>query len=489
MSRSPSHVVIVGGGISGLSTAFFVMEEAEKHEVPIHCTVIERDTRFGGKILTNHLPNLLIEGGPDSFLTSKPWAMELCKTLGLGDQLISTNAENNRIFSLCRGALRELPQGLLAIRPQRVETLVSGGLLSWRGLLRMGAERFWPKSSSGLSEETLGSFFRRRFGAEAFDYLIEPLVAGIYAGDADELSIEATFPKFKELEEQYGSVIKGMREAQAKAKEGIPPKPSGASSSLFMTLRNGLGELIETLNQRLIDRGVQLRTGSGCREIQASPQNRGSFSVTLDNDAILIADAVVLATPAFQTAKMIRQLEPEVANTLEQIPYTSTATVSLAYPTEAVEGHIRGFGFVVPRKEQRPLLAGTWTSLKWPYRSQKGETLIRGYVGGRGRETILENDDTQLVDAIRQELQSIVGISRSPNYTEVHRWDRGMPQYTVGHQARVAKIQELLRPRPTLHISGAGLCGIGIPDCIREGNRVAGNLVQSLLAAPNPISS
>jgi oxygen-dependent protoporphyrinogen oxidase len=489
VSRSPSHVVIVGGGISGLSTAFFVMEEAEKHEVPIHCTVIERDARWGGKILTNHLPNLLIEGGPDSFLTSKPWAMELCKTLGLGDQLIPTNAENNRTFSLCRGALRELPQGLLAFRPQRVETLVSGGLLSWRGLLRMGAERFWPKSSSGLSEETVGSFFRRRFGVEAFDYLIEPLVAGIYAGDADELSLEATFPRFKELEQQYGSVIKGMREAQAKTKKGMPRKSPGASSSLFMTLRNGLGELIETLTQRLIDRGVQLMTGSGCREIQASPQNRGSFLVTLDNDAILTADAVVLATPAFQTAPMIRQLEPEVANLLEQIPYTSTATISLAYPTEAVEGHIQGFGFVVPRKEQRPLLAGTWTSLKWPYRSQKGETLIRGYVGGRGREHILENDDTKLVESVCQELQTIVGITASPNYTEVHRWDRGMPQYTVGHQARVAKIQELLRPRPTLQISGAGLSGIGIPDCIREGNRVAGNLVKSLLSASNPITS
>ncbi len=185
MPVAPFHVVIIGGGISGLSTAFFVMEEAKQHQLHVKCTVVERDARWGGKILTNQTEDLLIEGGPDSFLTSKPWAMELCRTLGLEDQLIPTKAENNRTFSLCRGALRELPQGLLAFRPQRVETLVSGGLLSWRGLLRMGAERFWPTSSAGQSEETLGSFFRRRFGAEAFDYLIEPLVAGIYAGDAD----------------------------------------------------------------------------------------------------------------------------------------------------------------------------------------------------------------------------------------------------------------------------------------------------------------
>ena len=400
--QSPYHVIIIGGGISGLSTAFFVMDEAAQQQVLVRCTVVERDARWGGKILTNHLPNLLIEGGPDSFLTSKPWAMQLCRTLGLEDQLIPTNAEHNRTFSLCRGALRELPQGLLAFRPQRVDRLVSGGLLSWRGLLRMGAERFWPTSPGHHSEETLGSFFRRRFGDEAFDYLIEPLVAGIYAGDADELCIEATFPRFKELEQGHGSVIKGMRAAHAQA--GMAKKPPGSSTSLFMTLRNGLGELIQTLMKQLSERGVQLMTGCGCREVQAHPHDKGKFSITLDNDTVLIADAVVLATPTFQTAKMIGRLQPKAANLLEHIPYTSTATISMAYPTEAVQEHIRGFGFVVPRKEQRSLLAGTWTSLKWPFRSAKGETLIRCYVGGRGREHILDREDSHLVESVRQEI-------------------------------------------------------------------------------------
>ncbi len=479
MSHTPYHVIIIGGGISGLSTAFFVMAEAAQQQLTVQCTVVERDARWGGKILTNHLPNLLIEGGPDSFLTSKPWAMKLCRTLGLEDQLIPTNAENNQIFSLCRGVLRELPQGLLAFRPQRVDRLVSGGLLSWRGLLRMGAERFWPTSTSHHSEETLGGFFRRRFGDEAFDYVIEPLVAGIYAGDADELCIEATFPRFKELEHEHGSVIKGMRAAHAQA--AMSKKPPGSSPSLFMTLRNGLGELIQTLLKQLTERGVQLMTGHGCQDVQAHLSEKGKFSITLDNDIVLTADAVVLATPTFQTAKMISRLEPEAANLLEHIPYTSTATISMAYPTGAVQEHIRGFGFVVPRKEQRPLLAGTWTSLKWPFRSQKGETLIRCYVGGRGREHILDHDDRYLVESVRQELQTIVGISRSPNYTEVHRWVRGMPQYVIGHRARTEKIKELLSVWPTLHITGAGLHGIGIPDCIREGNRVASSLVQSFL--------
>ena len=351
----------------------------------------------------------------------------------------------------------------------------------------MGAERFWPRSSSPTTDETLARFFRRRFGSEAFDYLIEPLVAGIYAGDADELSLEATFPRFRELERQHGSVIKGMRAAQVKA--GAAPKTPGSSTSLFMTLRNGLSELIQTLVNRLTDSGVQLLTGFDCRDVQASAPNNGKFSITLGNGTVLTADAVVLATPAYQTAHIIRIFQPEVANLLEQIPYTSTATISMAYPSEAVAGHIRGFGFVVPRKEQRPILAGTWTSLKWPYRSQKGEMLIRCYVGGRGREHILENTDAELVESIRQELKSIVGITRPPNYTEVHRWIRGMPQYVMGHQARIAKIQDLLVPWPTLHVSGAGLSGIGIPDCIREGRRVAESLLQSSDSKPKTIPS
>ena len=375
MPASPFHVIIIGGGISGLSTAFFVMEEARSIQRDVQCTVIERDARWGGKILTNITQDLLIEGGPDSFLTSKPWAMELCRILGLEDQLIPTNAENSQTFSLCRGVLRELPQGLLAFRPQRVDKLVSSGLISWLGLLRMGAERFLPRSSSPATEESLASFFRRRFGSEAFDYLIEPLVAGIYAGDADELSIEATFPRFRELEQQYGSVIKGMRAAQAKS--GTASKKPGSSTSLFMTLRNGLSELIQALVTRLTHSGVQLMTGSDCREVQASAHNNGEYSIILGNGTVLTADVVVLATPAYRTANIIHKFLPEVANLLEQIPYTSTATISMAYPSEAVAGHIRGFGFVVPRKERRPILAGTWTSLKWPYRSQKGETLIR----------------------------------------------------------------------------------------------------------------
>ncbi len=479
MPPSPPHIVIVGGGISGLSTAFFVTEAAKQHQLDVTCTVLESGIRWGGKILTNTRSDLIIEGGPDSFLTSKPWALELCRRLGLEHQLISTNAEHNQTFSLRRGVLRELPQGLLAFRPQRIDKLLSSGLLSWWGLLRMGAERFWPKGTSGHKDESLGSFFRRRFGDEAFDYLIEPLVAGIYAGDADELSLAATFPRFRELEQQYGSIIKGMRAVQTQRKGKTPGKSSSRSPSLFMTLRNGLGELIQALVQRLTDEGVQLVKNAECGHILNPTAQGDKFRVTVKDRTMVEADAVVCTTPTYQTARLLRDGQPEIAQLLDEVPYTSTATVSMTYPSEAVAACVRGYGFVVPRKEQRPLLAGTWTSLKWPYRSQEGVTLARCYVGGRGREEILEGNDEQIVSVVRQELQVIVGLTSSPTYVEVHRWNRGMPQYVLGHCDRLDRINALLASCPNLYVSGAGLYGIGIPDCIREGQRTADLLVQS----------
>lgn len=480
MRKIPFQVIIVGGGISGLATAYALTEEGAKTQTPVQCTIVEREPRWGGKILTHVTDNYLIEGGPDSFLTSKPWALELCRTLGLQDQLISTNPQHNQTFSFCRGALRELPQGLLAFRPRRVDTLVSSGLLSWGGMLRMAAERFWPKQNPWPADESLGEFFRRRFGTEAFEYLIEPLVAGIYAGDADELSIESTFPRFRELEREHGSVIKGMRKALASA----PPAPrsSGAATTMFMSLRGGLSELIQTLVEALRKRGVGLMAGIECLEIQSPTLESGEFQVMLENGNRLPADAVVLATPAYQTARLLRAFRPETASLLDGIPYASTATISMGYPAESIASQIRGFGFVVPRKEQRPLLAATWTSLKWPDRSRAGDTLIRCYIGGRGRETIMEQDDSTLVKCVRGELLSMVGITAAPTYTEVHRWRQGMPQYVLGHRDRLAKVQEQLAHSPGLYVTGAGLYGIGIPDCIREGTKVGKQLLEDYAA-------
>jgi oxygen-dependent protoporphyrinogen oxidase len=229
-------------------------------------------------------------------------------------------------------------------------------------------------------------------------------------------------------------------------------------------------------------RGVGLIAGVECLEIQPSTLASAAFHVMLDNGERLPADAVVLATPAYQTAQLLRAFQPEAASLLDGIPYASTATISMAYPAESIRSQIRGFGFVGPRKEQRPLLAATWTSLKWPDRSRDGETLIRCYIGGRGRETVLEQDDDSLVTCVRGELTSMVGITTAPIYTEVHRWRKGMPQYVLGHRDRLAKVQQQLANSPGLYVTGAGMYGIGIPDCIREGTKVGKQLLQDYAA-------
>jgi protoporphyrinogen/coproporphyrinogen III oxidase len=272
--------------------------------------------------------------------------------------------------------------------------------------------------------------------------------------------------------------MKGMRMAQGKVDQAS--KPPGGASTLFMSLRGGLGELTQALVQALRDGGVRLATGVGCQEIQPTTQGPASFQVVVENGEKIPADAVVLATPAFQTARLIRAFQPVTASLLDGIPYASTATISMAYSTEDLASQIRGFGFVVPRKEQHALLAATWSSLKWPERSRAEEILIRCYVGGWGREAILEQTDQSLMECVRQELQVIAGITAAPRYTEIHRWIRGMPQYVLGHQDRVRTIQRSLAEWPGIYVTGAGFYGIGIPDCIREGTKVGQQLMHDL---------
>ncbi|MGE0472862.1 MAG: protoporphyrinogen oxidase [Nitrospirales bacterium] len=482
--NSPSgHVVVIGGGITGLSAAYAVIEEAQKANSSVRCTILEQDSRWGGKILTHTIHNLLIEGGPDSFLTTKPAALELCRALGLEHRLLQTNAHHNRTFAFCRGKLRELPQGLLAFRPQRVDSLVTSGLLSLAGMLRMGAERFWPRPSSIPHDESLSAFFSRRFGREAFTNLLEPLVAGIYAGDAEELSIEATFPRFREFERTHGSVIKGMRAMQGKSAGGL--RASEKPLSMFMSLRGGLGELIQVLVLHLKSREVQLRSGIAVRELEAPSGPTSSYRLVCDNGQILSADAVVVTTPAYNSSELLRQISPELATALGEIPYASTATVSFAYKTDSMQSSIRGFGFVVPRNERRALLAATWSSLKWPDRTGSEDTLVRTYVGGRGREAIFEKDDQDVVKVIREELTEMAGITAAPHYVEVHRWMQGMPQYVLGHQKRLSIIEQLLKGWPRLFLAGAAFRGIGIPDCIRDGMRVGQEAFHKIVQARN----
>ncbi len=474
--------MIVGGGIAGLSTAFALQEQAAKAEFPLSITVIEAGWSWGGKIATHRVGELVIERGPDSFLSQKPAGLELCAKLGLTDRLVNTNPSGQGAFVYSRGKLRQLPEGLVLFVPSKLGPFLRSGLLSLPGILRMGADLVLPRQHV-KGDESLAAFFRRRFGAEAFERLIEPLMAGIYAGDAEQMSLRATFPRFIELERKHGSLIRGMLAGRRNAaSSGQAPQAGPSPRTMFVTMKNGMDELVQSLVGRVERAGATLQPGRRVQSLRA-PSVRSkvwTYDLVLEDEGVVTADVVVLAVPAYAAAPLIRPHSRPAAEKLDAIPYATTATVSLAYATTDLGPQVRGFGFVVPRAERRDLIAATWTSLKWPHRAPPSQTLIRCYLGGVGREQALALDDDALVRRVRDELRTMAGMTAEPAYADVSRWERGMPQYTIGHPSRLEALQVALNPYKGLYLTGAAYRGVGIPDCIKDGSDTAAHIVRYL---------
>ena len=447
------------------------------------CIILDAAPVWGGKILTHRVGQLVMEAGPDSFLSQKPWGMELCRRLGLADQLINTNPVEKKASVLRGGQLHELPEGLVTFTPTQLGPFFRSGLLSWVDLARMGCDVLIPPRRS-TDDESLASFFRRRFGRHACERVMEPLMAGIYAGDAEQMSLRATFPRFYELEQAHGSVIRGMmaaRRARAQKVSGGGPR-----HTMFVTLKNGLADLVAGLTAQIQQAGGVLKAGvqAEALRVRSHQAGRWMYDVICTDGTALSAEALVLATPAYVSAELVRPLTPMAAGLMDMIPYASTATISLIYPAEAVGNRLQGFGFVVPRIEGRDLIAATWTSLKWPHRAPPEDVSVRCYLGGVGREAILQRDDEALVQCVREELASIVGLQATPHYVEVNRWNRAMPQYTLGHLDRLAQLEAALSGLGGLVGSGGGYRGVGLPDCIRDGAETAAKLLRYLQAAP-----
>lgn len=473
----PRTVVIVGGGISGLATAFALLERASTAGLSLRCTVLDAGSSWGGKIVTHRVGDIVTEAGPDSFLSQKPAALDLCAKLGLADQLINTNETVKKACVLYKGRMHDLPEGLLSFVPRQLKPFLRSGLLTWTGLVRMGLEIAVPPGPS-TGDESLAGFLRRRFGTQAYERVLEPLMAGIYAGDAEQMSLRATFPRFLELEQRHGSVVRGMMEA----KKGTSAASSGqVRRTMFVSLRNGLGDLVTALTRRLTEQGAELRLGTRVEalRVRSHEVGRWMYDLILQDGSTLSAESVVLATPAHVSADLLRPLSPIAGGVLDLIPYASTATIAMAFPRAMMSG-IEGFGFIVPRAEQRELIAATWTSLKWPHRAPADQLLVRCYVGGVGREDILQLDDAALTAKVRAELAALCGIRAEPSYTEVNRWWRAMPQYTLGHLDRLAQLDAAVSRYPGLVLTGAGYRGVGIPDCIRDGTMAAEHVVQDL---------
>jgi oxygen-dependent protoporphyrinogen oxidase len=472
----PWTVAVIGGGISGLASAFALAEQAQASGATLQCTVLEASPAWGGKIVTHKIDGLITEAGPDSFLSNKAAGLQLVAQLGLGQELINTNETEKKAFVYSAGRLRELPEGLIAITPGQIGPFLKSGLLSLGGMARMGLDLVLPANRSA-ADESLASFIRRRFGRQAFERMLEPLMAGIYAGDAEQMSVRATFPRFVELEQAHGSVLRGMLAAR-RPRHGEGP----VRRTMFVSLKPGLETLVTALVRRLTAQGVTLRSGVSVESLRVRSHQLGrwTYDVMLQDGSALSADSLVIATPAFVAAELLRPLTPIAAGLLDMIPYASTATIGLAYPASVIDGAVRGFGFVVPRIEQRHLIAATWTSLKWPYRAPEHQLLARCYVGGEGREAILQLDDAELTVRVKTELREICGLAAEPTYVEVNRWIRAMPQYRLGHLERLEQAEVALSRYGGVVLTGSAYRGVGIPDCIREGTVAAEKVMHYL---------
>lgn len=472
----PHHVVIIGGGIAGMSTAYALQERARLAGIPLACTLIEAQERLGGVILTERVDGFVIEAGPDSLLTQKPWGLELCQTLGIGERLIGTNDRQRTIYILWDGRLQPLPAGMMLVVPTRVGPLLRSQLLSWPGKIRMGLEYLLPSRPSD-GDESLAAFVRRRLGREALDKIADPLLAGIYAGSSQNMSLLATFPRLRELELRHGGLIRGVL-AQRRALHRTPAANSQPATTLFMAPRGGMAEIVEALSSRLDQ--VALRLGETVQRVvprgagAAAPQG---YAVHLDDATTLQAEAVVCATPAHITAGIVEGFHPRLAAALRAIPYVSSATISLAYRCRDVSHPLDGFGFLVGKHEGCRIMAATWTSTKFPHRAPADHVLIRSFIGGVGGEDLVRRDDAALIQLVCEELGAVLGITTAPVLARVYRWEQANPQYLVGHLERVNAMEQLLAPYPGLLLTGSAYRGVGVPDCIHQGILTAERLL------------
>lgn len=459
-------VVIIGGGVTGLAAAY----ELERAAGAATVTLLEGGPRLGGKIVTERQDGFVIEGGPDSFLTVKPHAVDLCRKLGLDDQLVATLWPRD-VFVLSRGRLHPLPDGLVALVPTRLGQFIRSRLFSWPEKVRFALELLVPPHRNG-ADESVGAFVRRRLGRAAVDRLAAPLLAGIYAGDVDRLSLWATFPQLAEMERRYGSLVAAAlrrRAAQGRAaRHGTAVGNGGGEFGMFATLRGGLDILVNHLAGSL-----QRVTAHRGRTAVGVARDGREYQVILADGTRHHADTVIVTTPAFAAARLLGDVNPAAARALAAISYVSTAAVAFGFRRADIAHPLAGHGYVVAHREQALHTACTWVSSKWPGRVPRGHVLLRCYAGRASDQRAAAMADGELARAVLAELRPLLGVNGTPILTRVFRWADAMPQYDVGHLAHVAVIEEALRQTPGIIVTGAGYRGVGIPDCIRQGHEAA----------------
>ena len=478
-------VVVVGGGIAGLSAAHRLTESGHPG---LEVTLLERSDRFGGTIRTVERDGCLVELGPDSFLTSKPWLSDLAGRLGVADRIIPTARTHRRSHVVHRGKLHPLPDGFLMMAPTRLWPMVGTSLFSWKGKARCALDLVLPRGT-GTGDESLGAFVRRRFGGEVLERVVQPLIGGIYAGDPDTLSLKATIPRFFEMEQRHRSVIKAMvaqRRAVAKQQRGPStgsaaamhrgkastgsgaPAGSGARYGELVSFDRGMETIVQALVSHLPSNALHIDT-----EVVSLRREGNAWRLSCSDGRDFVADGVVLALPSRKSAELLRDTDPALHDELSAIPHASSAVMNLVYRRSDVPHPLDCFGFVVPAVEDREIIACTFSSVKFPNRAPEGLVLLRVFLGGMLQQELLRSGDEILLRIVRGELRDLMGIENEPLHTELARYPDAMPQYLVGHGQRVERIESLLGQHPRLALAGNAYRGVGLPDCVHSGEQAA----------------
>jgi len=454
------RIAIIGGGISGLSAAF-ALEEQRKSGTQLEYVLYEASPRLGGVLRTERIDGCLVEAGPDSFVTEKPWAADLCRALGLGDQLIGSNDADRKTYILTRGHLVEMPDGLMFMVPTKILPTVLSPLFSWKTKVRMTRELFHPPRAVDR-DESVADFVERHYGREMVDRLADPLLSGVYGGESASLSVRAVLPRFAEMERTHGSLGRAMLAARKKM-----PKAQSKTASLFTSLKQGMQHLAEAVVARLTPQALLTNT-----PVQAIQREELGWVVSagMQSDQF---DAVILALPGPAAANALRRVSNELAAELGAVEYSSSITVGLGYDAEVRHSLPPGFGFLVPRSEGKRLLAATFVHHKFPHRAPEDRALLRCFFAGSNAESVWPLSDDQILGIVRNELQQIIGLRTAPLFARVYKWKSAMAQYSVGHLERLERIERLRQQLPGLTLAGNAYKGIGVPDCVRSGREAA----------------
>jgi oxygen-dependent protoporphyrinogen oxidase len=478
------RVAIIGAGIAGLSAAHRLLERSAESNAAIEIFIFEAGSRLGGIIKTDERDGFLLEHGPDSFITEKPEALNLARRLGLESHLLQTNEEHRRSLIVRGTRLVPIPEGFHLIAPARFWPFINSEIMTWSGKARMALDLVLPRlTANGTTDESLAHFIRRRLGREALDRVAQPMVGGIYTADPEKLSLQATMPRFLELERKHRSIIRALRKQRPDANRAsvasgdTQPQTQGARYSLFAAFDRGMQVLVDRLAAKLANTGIALRA-----RVTSVGLDRTSmqWQVRSEHGSAINVDAVCIAVPAYIAASLLAQTDVLLSAGLNHIPYESTATINLAYRRADIPHPLDGFGFVVPFIEKRSLIACTFSSVKFAGRAPQDGALLRAFVGGALQPELVELDNAEMLARVRADLGDLLGIRSAPLFSEISKWRKSMPQYEIGHLKRLNQIAERVAALPGLALAGNAYSGVGVPDCIRSGEAAADSLFNAI---------